>query len=110
MYVVIWRHRVEPSQVAKFEKAYGPAGAWAKFFSGSADYVGTELLADDERPGEYVTLDRWTSEEACSAFLAEHEAEYDRLDRRSESLTLSESRVGAYGIAGGKASGSSGGQ
>ena len=99
MYVVIWRYKVDPAQVAKFEKAYGPKGEWAKFFSEAKDYLGTELLADDERPGEYVTIDRWESEEAYSAFLGDHEADYDRLDRRFEALTLSESRVGAYGVA-----------
>lgn len=102
MYVVIWRYRVDPAQRAKFEKAYGPKGEWAKFFSSAQDYLGTELLVDDERPGEYATIDRWTSEEAYSAFLGEHEADYDRLDRRFEALTLSESRVGAYGVAGDK--------
>lgn len=102
MYIVIWRYRVDPAQVAKFEKAYGPKGEWARFFAASKDYVGTELLADDERPGEYVTLDRWKSEEAYSAFLAENEDDYDRLDRRSEALTLSENRLGAYGVAGKK--------
>jgi heme-degrading monooxygenase HmoA len=100
MYIVVWRYRVDPAQEAKFVKAYGPKGDWAKFFSASADYVGTELLADDERPGEYLTIDRWASEEAYSAFLGDHEADYDRLDRRCEALTLSESRVGAYGPAG----------
>ncbi len=102
MYVVIWRYRVDPAQEAKFAKAYGPKGEWAKFFSSSKDYLGTELLADDERPGEYVTIDRWKSEEAFSAFVGEHEADYDRLDRRCEALTLSESRIGAYGVAGEK--------
>ena len=103
MYIILWRYRVDPAQEAKFAKAYGPKGEWAKFFSSSKDYLGTELLADDERPGEYVTIDRWKSEEAFSAFVVEHEADYDRLDRRCESLTLSESRLGAYGVAGGKA-------
>lgn len=102
MYVIIWRYRVDPAERAKFEKAYGPQGEWAKFFSASPDYLGTELLADDERPGEYVTIDRWRSEEACSGFLADHEADYDRLDRRFQALTLTENRVGAYGVAGGK--------
>ena len=102
MYIVIWRFRVDPAQLAKFEKAYGPKGEWAKLFSPSKDYLGTELLADDERPGEYVTIDRWKSEEAYSAFLRDQEAEYHRLDRRFEALTLSESRLGAYGIAGDK--------
>ncbi len=96
-YVVIWRYRVDPSQQAKFAKAHGPKGDWAKLFAGSKDYRGTELLADDERPGEYVTIERWASQEAYSAYLAEHEAEVDRLDRRGEALTASDSRLGAYG-------------
>jgi quinol monooxygenase YgiN len=100
MYVVIWRYRIDPSQRARFERTYGAKGEWAKFFSGSTDYLGTELLIDDERPGEYVTIDRWTKEEAYSAFLADNEAAYDRLDRKCEALTLSESRIGAYGPAG----------
>jgi heme-degrading monooxygenase HmoA len=99
MYVVIWRYKVDPAQTPKFEKAHGPKGEWATFFSASKDYLGTELLADDERPGEYVTIDRWESEEAYSAFLGDHEADFDRLDRRFEALTMSESRVGAYGVA-----------
>jgi heme-degrading monooxygenase HmoA len=103
MYIVIWRYKVDPAQEAKFAKAYGPKGEWAKFFSSSKDYAGTELLVDDERPGEYVTIDRWRSEEAYSAFLGEHEEDYGRLDRRFESLTLSENRLGAYGVAGTKA-------
>ena len=99
MYIVIWRYRVDPAQQAKFVKAYGPKGDWARFFGGAKDYLGTELLADDERPGEYVTIDRWESEEAYSAFLSEHEADYDRLDRRFDALTVSEQRIGAYGVA-----------
>lgn len=106
MYVVMWRYRVDPAQEAKFVKAYGPKGEWAKFFSSSKDYLGTELLADDERAGEYVTIDRWESEESYGTFLGEHEADYDRLDRRFEALTLSESRIGAYVASGGKGSGS----
>ena len=47
-YVVIWRYRVDPSQQAKFAKAHGPKGDWAKLFAGSKDYRGTELLADDD--------------------------------------------------------------
>ena len=102
MYVVVWRYRVDPACEAKFVKAYRPGGDWARLFSASPDYLGTELLADDERPGEYVTIDRWTREEAYSAFLADHEADYDRLDRGCERYTLQEARIGAYGSLDGK--------
>jgi heme-degrading monooxygenase HmoA len=96
-YFVVWRYRVDPDQRAKFEKAYGAGGEWAKFFAQSTAYLGTELLKDDERPDEYLTIDRWESEEAYSGFLADNEGDYDRIDRRCEALTLSESRVGAFG-------------
>ena len=97
MYVILWRFRIDPTLRAKFERAFGPKGDWAKFFSASKDYLGTELLKDDERDGEYVTLDRWESENAFNVFIRDHEQDYDRLDRRCEALTLSESRIGAYG-------------
>ena len=96
-YFVVWRYRVDPAQRAKFEKAYGTNGEWAKFFAQSPAWLGTELLKDDERAGEYLTIDRWECEEAYSGFLADHEGEYDRIDRRCEALTFSESRVGAFG-------------
>jgi heme-degrading monooxygenase HmoA len=97
VYVVVWRYRVDPDQRAKFERAYGARGEWAKFFSQSPAWLGTELLKDDERPDEYLTIDRWESEEAYSGFLADHEDDYHKIDRRCEALTLSESRLGAFG-------------
>lgn len=96
-YVVVWRYRVDPDQRAKFEKACGAKGEWATFFSQSPAYLGSELLKDDERVDEYLTIDRWKSEEAYSSFLADHESDYDKIDRRCEALTLSESRIGAFG-------------
>ena len=55
-------------EVPAFEAAYGPEGSWAKLFSTSTEYLGTELLRDAYISGTYLTIDRWGSEEAFRAF------------------------------------------
>ena len=96
MFVVLWQFDIVEEKSAAFEAAYGPAGAWAKLFSASAEYHGTELLRDAYVPGRYVTIDRWSSEDAFRAFRKGHDAEYERLDRDCDALTASESRIGAF--------------
>ena len=96
MFVVIWRFEVDAAHVAAFEAAYGPDGDWARLFRASSGYLGTELLRDAEAPGTYLTIDRWSSEDAFRAFRADHDAAYAALDRACEALTRSETRVGAY--------------
>ena len=96
MFVVVWQFEVAEEKIAAFEAAYGAEGAWAKLFATSPEYRGTELLRDAYIPGGYVTIDRWTSEDAFRAFRKEHDAEYEALDRTCDALTSSERRVGAY--------------
>jgi heme-degrading monooxygenase HmoA len=96
MFVVIWKFEIAEDQVAGFEAAYGPEGPWAQLFRASSDYLGTELLRDAYIPGGYVTIDRWTSEEAFRAFRKEHDGDYEKLDRQCDALTGKEMRVGAY--------------
>jgi len=98
MFVVIWKFEIAEEKVAAFEAAYGPEGAWAKLFRASADYRGTELLRDAYVPGSYLTIDRWTSEEAFRAFRKDHDGEYEILDRQCDALTGKETRVGAYTV------------
>ena len=62
----------------------------------SAEYLGTELLKDAYVPGRYVTIDRWQSEEAFRAFRAQHDPDYESIDRDCDSLTAAESRIGAF--------------
>ena len=64
----------------------------------SPDYLGTELLRDAYIPGNYLTIDRWTSEEAFRAFRKNHDSEYEVLDRQCDALTSRETRVGAYTV------------
>lgn len=96
MFVVVWQFEIAEEKTADFEAAYGPQGAWARLFSASPDYKGTELLRDAYIPGLYLTIDRWSSEEAFRAFRKAHDADYEALDRASDALTAKETRIGAY--------------
>lgn len=98
MFVVVWKFEVAEDQLAAFEAAYGPGGAWATLFRSSPDYLGTELLRDAYVPGSYLTIDRWTSEEAFRAFRKEHDREYEQVDRSCDALTGKEARIGAYTV------------
>jgi heme-degrading monooxygenase HmoA len=98
MFVVVWQFEIAEDKVAGFEAAYGPEGAWAQLFRTSPNYLGTELLRDAYVPGGYLTIDRWTSEEAFRAFRKEHDGEYEVLDRKCDALTSHETRVGAYTV------------
>lgn len=96
MFIVVWQFEALEGNVAAFEAAYGAEGLWAQLFSSSPEYRGTELLRDAYVPGSYLTIDRWTSEEAFRAFRRDHDAEYEKLDRSCDALTARETRVGAY--------------
>jgi heme-degrading monooxygenase HmoA len=98
MFVVVWKFEIGEEKMAGFEAAYGPEGAWANLFRNSPDYLGTELLHDAYDRASYLTIDRWTSEEAFRAFRKEHDSEYEVLDRKCDALTSRETRVGAYTV------------
>ena len=96
MFVVVWQFEIAEEKVAAFETAYGPEGNWAQLFRRSPEYRGTELLRDAYVAGAYLTIDRWTSEEAFRAFRKDSDAAYEELDRACDALTEKETRVGAY--------------
>ena len=98
MFVVVWQFEIAEDKIAGFEAAYGPEGAWAKLFRASSDYIGTELLRDAYAPGHYLTIDRWSSEEAFRSFRKTHDAAYELLDRQCDAFTSRETRVGAYAV------------
>jgi heme-degrading monooxygenase HmoA len=98
MFVVVWKFEIAEEKIAGFEAAYGPEGSWARLFRASHDYLGTELLRDAYVPGNYLTIDRWSSEEAFRAFRKQHDREYESLDRECDVLTSKETRVGAYAV------------
>ena len=95
-YVYVWAFDVAPERMQEFLSAYGPSGAWAQLFRRAPGYLETLLLQDQSDPGRFLTIDRWRSQGARDAFLAEFRAEYDALDRACEPLTRHESNLGSY--------------
>ena len=95
-YLAIWEFRVKPESIVDFERAYGPEGSWAQLFRRSPDYIGTELLHDQERAGRYLTIDRWTSHAALRRFKQKFAAEYAALDKECEQLTEFEGLLGDF--------------
>ena len=98
MFVVVWQFEIAEDKIAAFEAAYGPDGEWARLFRSSPEYRGTELLRDAYVPGSYLTIDRWSSEDAFRAFRKDHDADYESIDRSSDALTSKETRIGAYTV------------
>ncbi len=94
--VVIWEFEAQPDRLADFEAAYAGDGPWAHLFARSSGYLGSQLLRDAERPGRYLTIDRWTSREAFDAFSTRWRAEYAAMDAEYGRLTLRETQIGRF--------------
>jgi heme-degrading monooxygenase HmoA len=95
-YVIVWEFRVRPDREAEFVEKYGPEGAWARFFRGSAGYIKTELVKDVAADLRFLTLDYWQTEEEFNRYRQLNLAEYERLDKEFAGLTESETRLGAF--------------
>jgi hypothetical protein len=93
MYILIWEFVPKPESIQQFEVAYGPGGVWGIFFRRGSGYLGTELLKDNRR---YLTIDLWTSAAEYEVFKREHAEEYKKIDVDCESLTESETFLGAF--------------
>jgi len=92
---VIWEYDVRAGDEAAFERLYGPEGAWAALFREHEGFVDTQLLRSD-RPGRYLTIDRWDSEAAYEAFLVRARERYAAIDALGDALTSSETRIGRF--------------
>ena len=90
MLVRVWEYDVPEGSRDEFERVYGADGDWARLFSSSSGYAGTELFASLSSPGRYITVDRFSDEAAWEAFLARHWDAYVRLDERTAGLTADE--------------------
>lgn len=96
MFFVVWQFEIAEEKIAAFEAAYGPEGPWALLFRSSPEYQGTDLLRDAYVPGNYLTIDRWASEQAFRDFRRTHDSEYETLDRSCDALVSRETRIGAF--------------
>lgn len=96
MIAIIWRYEVHEAHRADFESVYGPTGDWARLFARGEGFRGTELLRAAD--GSYLTLDVWRAKADFDAFLGEHGADYEALDRRTQGWTACEHRLGEFEV------------
>jgi ribosomal-protein-alanine N-acetyltransferase len=94
--VIVWEFRVYPSQRRIFEKIYGPEGEWERLFRRNEAYIRTELIRDAKTPARYLTLDFWSSRKAYQKFKVQNRKEYATIDKKCESLTVSEKCLGEF--------------
>jgi hypothetical protein len=96
MFLILWEFEVKPSELAAFEKAYGPQGPWVLLFQRDSHFRQTQLLKDPSRSSFYFTLDFWDSEADYVHFKHANQLEYDSLDHLTEGLTLRERNLGRF--------------
>ena len=90
MYVRVWEYQVEADQSAAFRAAYGAEGDWAQLFRKGRGYAGTALYRNTADGTSFVTVDRWSSEAAWTAFLEQFREPYGALDARLARLSLAQ--------------------
>ncbi len=93
MYVILWEFQVRPGCEEVLLAVNRPDGAWGRFFRRDSAYLGTEVLREGNR---IVTIDRWASQTAYTAFRNANLAEYDAIDRELEHLTEHERHIGFF--------------
>jgi heme-degrading monooxygenase HmoA len=95
-FAYVWTYLVRRGQEGTFARIYGPDGDWVRLFRRAEGYLGTELYRDRDRPGRFLTVDRWRGEAAFRAFRERFAAEFEDLDGRCEALTEQEAHVGDF--------------
>lgn len=96
MFAVIWEYEVREGCEAAFEALYGGDGDWVALFREYDGYIGTELLRDADQPRRFVTIDRWSSADAYTAFVTATKPRYAQIDARGDALTLIERSLGRF--------------
>ena len=96
MFVILWDYQVASDKRETFVRAYGPGGDWDALFGRAAGFKGLELLADPERPGRFLTIDRWEDQAAFQRFLAELGQDYAEMDDRLQALSTRQTRLGVF--------------
>jgi len=93
LFVTLWEFEVKSGSEELFERAYGADGAWAQLFRRDARYLGTRLLRDVGAARVYMTMDTWESHAAYKRFREKYAAEYEKLDRECEEITVNEKNL-----------------
>lgn len=95
-FTVIWSFEINPGCENEFEKLYGSEGDWVKLFKTDTNYIKTELQKDIDNPVRYITIDYWKSKEAYYNFKEMEKANFIKIDRLGEKLTIAESYIGKF--------------
>jgi heme-degrading monooxygenase HmoA len=95
-FIAAFRYEVDADLREGFEQVYGPGGTWAELFGAADGYLGTDLYRSAERDGEYLVVDRWSTDAAYRAFLDEHRAEYARRGAEAAALYRREVALGGF--------------
>ncbi len=93
MFQVIWELKVKFKERDKFDQFYDPKGDWVKFFSKSADYIGTDVLESGEGDNTFLVIDEWQSEEAFTGFVKSRKADYDLLEEKAKAASRTKKRI-----------------
>ena len=98
MFCYVWEFVAAPGQENAFTHAYGPEGPWVQLFRRDPAYIRTELSRDADNPRRFVTIDYWTTREACRAFRDRVRDEFAAIDRACEQLTEREWHIGDFEV------------
>lgn len=96
MFSVIWKYKIIPDYLEKFEYEYGPHGKWKKLFENSIDYMGSFLHRDNEEANVYLVIDIWKSKETYTEFIEKNIEDYQKTSLEFEYLYESEERIGIF--------------
>lgn len=94
----VWTYKIKAGHRDAFVEAYGSDGVWAQFFSKSPDYIRTDILADNDDPNRFSTIDYFENAQARPALVAKYADEFAAIDKRWEEATLEETFIGVFAV------------
>jgi len=98
MIQIIQEFVVKEEARSQFELLFGPGGAWGALFSRCPGFRGTALLRDTKDRRRYLAVDFWEAESQRERALADHEAEYAKLDAAFAEWVESRIEVGSFRV------------
>ena len=93
---IIWEYIVKNEYLKDFIRVYSSSGEWAKLFSRCPGYIKTELKRDTVDRQKFITIDFWESRSSFSVMKQVIGLEYDLIDKKCKTYTLSEKKIGVF--------------
>jgi hypothetical protein len=97
-FIILWKYEVTPENRSAFEKAYGPKGDWARLFSSSEDYLGSNLYHSPDKPEVFLIMDQWINKESYDTFKELNNFQYNQMSMNMSILYMSEVCLGEYHV------------